>query len=143
MHYWTERARQLWEELNEKIVGLRRDVRSGHEDAVAALRSAGEEALAARDPEALCAVLKLVDVHADTASEIRFTVAVNAMRAGNYGCALAAWEDAGGCWSVCSDAPGIPSSSTAAGALMAACVHILRLQRELDEHTLSSMMRDL
>jgi hypothetical protein len=141
MRFWTPRAQQMWAELGAALAAADP---AGPCVLVMRLRAACDAALAANDAEAVCAALRHVDERAgEESAEFRFSLAIRAMVGGGFGCALAAWEDGGGCWRECADRPNVPSSAAAAAAMCAACTRIMELQDALDEHTLSGMLAGL
>ena len=123
----------LWEEMSRATAHLRA------EDLERYVWTSASEALAARDPEGLCALFRLADAVSDASSEARFATAVRAMERGYYDCAYAAWDDAGKCWAEDATPRNVPDSKTSANTMMATCDRLLRLDRE-EEQSLCDVM---
>eukprot|EP00951_Prasinocladus_malaysianus_P002307 scaffold16340_cov25-Prasinocladus_malaysianus.AAC.2 len=96
--------------------------------------------LEARDPEMMCAALRVGDDGEDPA-RLRFKYGVLAMDAGAYACAYAARDDGGRCWAAVNDEyRDVPASSYAAAVLRRVCDNILRLSEDLAGHDLADLL---
>jgi hypothetical protein len=145
--YWGERAAAEWQAIRQEI-----DKADSHEEIVRMLRARCCAALAAGDPELMCAAVAAADANAEHANKIRFATAIAAMAAKKYECAFAAWDDGGGnCWARESEDPWVPDGAQAAHVLMAVCHEAAAIRRDVpddrrlegDHSGLCEMMRHL
>lgn len=126
--YWTSRASNLWRNY-DSAVGNVMDRCTVDEY----LWSAANDAISCRDAEALSALLRVADERSSRSTEIRFSVAIRAMKKGYYDCAVAAWEDGGRCWDANSSDEHVPDSKTSAEVINRLCVALART--DADEET--------
>eukprot|EP00873_Tetraselmis_striata_P043939 jgi/Tetstr1/464203/TSEL_009008.t1 len=132
--YWTARAASLLERMalaTEHMAGAAMDQY---------LWATASEALTARDPELLCALFRLADARSESATDIRFGMAMRAMERRYYDCAYAAWDDGGRCWSRDEAPRNVPDSRTSASTMKAACESLLAVEAET-ESSLCRQMR--
>lgn len=106
--YWTPRTAEISNAMS--------DIRGNEPE----LWSRALRAVGARDPEALCAVLRMTD-ELDNSVDIRFSVAVQAMSQKAFDCAYAAWDDGGRCWCTEATSDKIPDSNTSANVMRSTC----------------------
>lgn len=91
---WTQASQEAYERISETARGMDGGVRAR----ILYLRTLACEALKARRPDHLVAVLRTADETTDDNDALRFRCAVCAMRRRDWASAAAAWDDAGRCW---------------------------------------------
>ena len=124
--YWTLRAQDLAGRLEASLAGLDED------EAAAFLAASASEAVNARDPENLGAILRTADSRLGCSSEVRFSAAIHAMDRGYFDCACAAWDDGGGCWASTSEGSNVPDSRTSARVMLGVCEKMSRYQEQTE-----------
>lgn len=132
--YWTTRAEQLHAQVSQAADGLGGGMLESY------LWSAGAEALTARDPEMLSALLRVGDGRSGEAAEVRFGLAVRAMQRRYYDCAFAAWDDGGRCWAS-GGGGNVPDSAAAAEAMRDACDQLLAAGAEAERALCAGLRR--
>jgi hypothetical protein len=123
--YWTPRASSYY----DRVVRL---VDNAGPQCHQILWNFSNEAIQARDAEALCAVLRVADTITTNACDLRFAAAVAAMHVREYACAYAAWDDGGRTWNATRTDEGgqnayVPTSRTAADVMMQTCLDLMKL----------------
>eukprot|EP00873_Tetraselmis_striata_P033871 jgi/Tetstr1/454135/TSEL_041054.t1 len=131
--YWTARAATIHAQLERAIAAMDGDAVRQY------MWSTGAEALASRDAELVCAMLRLADARSEHATELRFGLAIRAMEKKHYDCAYAAWDDGGRCWIVDDMPSNVPDSRTAAAAMMAACGALIAMDARTEEDLCARM----
>ena len=122
--YWTSRTSNLAYRLGQASENM------AGEELDEMLWNTAAEALTARDPEMLCAVLRVGDLRSDAKADMRFGMATRAMERCYYDCACAAWEDGGRCWSSDERPHGVPSSRLATEIMIKACEALAAIESE-------------
>ena len=131
--YWTPRAASLLERVDRAAGQLTGEGLDPY------LWVTASEALTARDPELLCSVFRVADARSESATDIRFGMAMRAMARRYYDCAYAAWDDGGRCWPQDEAQRNVPDSRTSAAIMKAACESLLAVEAETESRLCDSM----
>ncbi|AUF82099.1 hypothetical protein TetV_007 [Tetraselmis virus 1] len=101
-------------------------------------------ALESRDPESLSGVLRVADEMSES-TDVRFSIAVQAMQKKYYDCAYAAWDDGGRCWSQERENNNVPDSKFASIAMLNTCSLLIPSTSHIapeEERELCEMMKN-
>lgn len=134
--YWTPRAASMLERIEVAASPL------AGEELDRYLWNTATEALSARDPELLCALFRSADARSRSSTEIRFGMAIRAMKLKYFDCAYAAWDDGGRCWEQDEVPSNVPDSRTSASTMKSACDSLIAVEAETVRGLCTQMERN-
>lgn len=137
MRYWTDRAREFYDQLFQNITKC-------DETVMEYVRERTGYAIEMRSPEMVSAIMLFCDRHYGDSAKFRFGTAIRAMELKLYDVAYACWDDEGRSFLyVDEDDADFPSGVQSAVVLRDLCANMMNLQSKLARQTQATIDGEL